>query len=245
LAYLALGTNYSNLAQSGLAEANLNLNKALELRDRVSERERYRITGDYYSIAVADEQKTIQAYQLWAKSYPRDDLARLELGNEYMWLGRWEQALSETQESIRLERNDVIAYVNLAQIYLALNRLDDAETALDHALQRKLDAGSFRLAIYYIAFLRENAEAMKRHAEWSGVPADREAKTYYSLQSPIPRLTADISGTLEISPGGRWSLRYMLVPPKRRRPGRRTLRCGRQKSAIGNLRVERLLPRLR
>jgi tetratricopeptide (TPR) repeat protein len=146
LAYLALGTNYSNLAQSGLAEANLN--KAFELRDRVSERERYRITGDYYSIAVADEQETIQAYQLWAKSYPRDDLARLELGNEYMWLGRWEQALSETQESIRLERNDVIAYVNLAQIYLALNRLDDAETALDHALQRKLDAGSFRLAIY-------------------------------------------------------------------------------------------------
>jgi tetratricopeptide (TPR) repeat protein len=186
LAYLALGTNYSNLAQSGLAEANLN--KAFELRDRVSERERYRITGDYYSIAVADEQETIQAYQLWAKSYPRDDLARLELGNEYMWLGRWEQALSETQESIRLERNDVIAYVNLAQIYLALNRLDDAETALDHALQRKLDAGSFRLAIYYVAFLRENAETMKRQVEWSAgrpgsedvlLSAESDTEAYY------------------------------------------------------------------
>ena len=62
LAYLALGTNYFNLAQASLANASLN--KAFELRDRVSERERDRITADYYAIAAGDEEKAIRAYEL-------------------------------------------------------------------------------------------------------------------------------------------------------------------------------------
>ena len=165
LAYLALGTNYFNLAQTSLANANLN--KAFELRDRVSERERDRITADYYAIAAGDEEKAIRAYELWAKSYPRDDLAPLDLGNEYMLLGQWERALSETQESLRLERNDVVAYINLGQIYLALNHLDEANATFQHALEHKLDAGILRLMMYYLAFLRGDAEEMKRQVGWA------------------------------------------------------------------------------
>ena len=163
-AYLALGTNYDNLAQASLAEANLN--KAFELRDRVSERERVHITGDYYSIAAGDEEKAVQAYEIWTKSYPRDDLAPLELGAEYMWLGQWERALLETQESLRLERNDVVAYINLGQIYLALNHLDEAKTTLQQALERNLDSGDLRLVMYNHAFLRGDAEQMRRQVEW-------------------------------------------------------------------------------
>jgi eukaryotic-like serine/threonine-protein kinase len=165
LAYLALGTNYFNLAQTSLANANLN--KAFELRDRVSERERDRITADYYAIAAGDEEKAIPAYELWAKSYPRDDLAPLDLGNEYMLLGQWERALSETQESLRLESNDVVAYINLGQIYLALNDLDKANATFRHALEHKLDAGILRLMMYYLAFLRGDAEEMKRQVGWA------------------------------------------------------------------------------
>jgi DNA-binding winged helix-turn-helix (wHTH) protein/tetratricopeptide (TPR) repeat protein len=172
-AYLALGTNYDNLAQASLAEANLK--KAFELRDRVSERERVHITGDYYSIAIGDEEKAIQAYEIWTKSYPRDDLAPLELGSEYMWLGQWEQALLETQESLRLERNDVVAYVNLGQIYLALNHLDEAKSTLQQALDRKLDAGDLRLVMYNHAFLRGDAEEMRRQVEWgTGRPGSED-----------------------------------------------------------------------
>jgi tetratricopeptide (TPR) repeat protein len=180
LAYLALGTNYFNLAQTSLANANLN--KAFELRDRVSERERDRITADYYAIAAGDEEKAIRAYELWAKSYPRDDLAPLDLGNEYMLLGQWERALSQTQESLRLERNDVVAYINLGQIYLALNDLDEANATFQHALEHKLDAGILRLMMYYLAFLRGDAEEMKRQVGWAaGRPGSEDL--LFSAQS--------------------------------------------------------------
>jgi eukaryotic-like serine/threonine-protein kinase len=173
LAYLALGTNYYNLAQNSLAVENLN--KAFELRDRVSERERYRITGDYYSLAAGDDEKATQAYEFWAQSYPRDDLAPLELGNEYMLLGQWERALSETQESLRLKQNDVVTHSNLAQIFLALNRSNEADAAFQEAQARKLEGWELRLMMYYLAFLRSDAEEMNRQVEWgTGKPGSED-----------------------------------------------------------------------
>jgi tetratricopeptide (TPR) repeat protein/predicted Ser/Thr protein kinase len=173
LAYLALGSIYSNLAQNSLAKDNIN--KAYELRDRVSQRERYRIMGDYYSIASGDEEKGIQTYQVWAQSYPRDDLAPLELGDEYMLLGQWERALSETQESLRLEPNDYVAYSNLVQIHLALHQLEEAKAAFQQALERKLDAGTLRVMMYYLAFLRGDVVEMKRQVEWgAGRPGSED-----------------------------------------------------------------------
>jgi tetratricopeptide (TPR) repeat protein len=168
--------------------ATASINKAFELRDRVSERERYRIAGDYYSIGAGDVEKAIQADKLWAQSYPRDDLAPLELGNEYMLLGQWERALSETQESLRLEQNDVVAYGNLGQIFLALNRLDEAKATFRQALVRKLDGWELRLMMYYLAFLGGDAEEMKQQVEWSGgrpgsedifLSAQSDSEAYY------------------------------------------------------------------
>ena len=180
LAYLALGTSYYNLAQASLAVENLN--QAFELRDRVSERERYRITGDYYSFAAGDDQKATQAYETWAQSYPHDDLAPLELGAEYMEIGQWERALSETQESLRLEQNDVVTHSNLAQILLALDRPNQADAGLQEARERKLDGWGLRLMMYYLAFLRSDAEEMNRQVEW-GTGKPRSEDVLLSAQS--------------------------------------------------------------
>src|SRR5215469_9622858 len=165
LAYLALGTCYYNLNQNSLAIPNLQ--RAFDLRDRVSERERVRITADYYSLVSGDEEKAIQAYELWTKSYPRDDVAALELGNEYMVAGHWEQALSESQESLRLEKNDYVVYANLGQIFLALNRFDEAKASFMQAQTRRLEGGGLRLMTYYLAFLEGDAGGMSRQMEWA------------------------------------------------------------------------------
>jgi eukaryotic-like serine/threonine-protein kinase len=165
LAYTTLAGAYSNLGQASLA--SVNTSKAFELRDRVSERERVQITGDYYGLVSGDQDKTIQAYELLAKSYPRDDKVRLVLGDEYMLLGQWERALSQTQESLRLEKNDAATYGNLAQIFLALNRLDEAKATFQQAQMRNLESGALRLMMYYLAFLRGDAGEMRKQVEWA------------------------------------------------------------------------------
>jgi len=165
LAYTTLAGAYSNLGQASLA--SVNVSKAFELRDRVSEFERVQITGDYYELVSGDQDKATQAYELLAKNYPRDDGVRLVLGDEYMLLGQWERALSETQECLRLEKNDAAAYSNLAQIFLALNRLDEAKATFQQAQTRNLEGLALRLMTYYLAFRRGDAGEMRQQVEWA------------------------------------------------------------------------------
>jgi Tfp pilus assembly protein PilF/predicted Ser/Thr protein kinase len=180
VAHTSLGSCYFNLNQFGLAKESHT--HAFELRDRVSEPERALILGYYYANVLGDAEKAIQSYELWARSYPRDVIARVDLGSEYMFVGQWERALSETQESIRLEPNDVIAQSNLVQIFLALNRLDEAQATLQQVQARNLDNGQLRLIMYYFAFLRNDSKEMNRHAEWAvGKPHIEDA--FLSAQS--------------------------------------------------------------
>ena len=60
-AYEVLGISYSNLREPGLATKNLQ--KSFDLRDRVSERERLRISSSYYLLVTGELEKAIQAYE--------------------------------------------------------------------------------------------------------------------------------------------------------------------------------------
>ena len=99
-----------------------------------------------------------------------------------MLVGRWDRALSETQESLRLEPNDVVAQSNLVQNFLALNRLDEGSAAFQQAHARNLDYPALRLMMYYLAFLEDDSKEMDRHMEWAaGKPHIEDA--FLSAQS--------------------------------------------------------------
>jgi tetratricopeptide (TPR) repeat protein len=85
LAYAGLSLAYFNLNQAGLAAENAT--KAYELRDRVSERERYRISTTYYHAVTGELEKATEVYELWSKSYPREYTPPLNLGVVYQQLG--------------------------------------------------------------------------------------------------------------------------------------------------------------
>ena len=172
-AYATLGVSYGNLGQASLATENIK--KAYALRDRVSEHEKYRIASLYYDYVTGELEQAIQVYELWAKSYPQDLVPPANLGDIYGELGQYEKAVAETQESLRLEPNAVIGYGNLAQSYLALNRLDDAKKAIEQAQQRKLDGDYLHWAIYQIAFLKGDAAEMERQVDWAaGKPGSED-----------------------------------------------------------------------
>jgi tetratricopeptide (TPR) repeat protein len=164
LAYTDLGVSYSNLNQPGVAADYLK--KAFDLRDRVTEREKFNVTAVYYTNATGELEKAIQTYELWIHVYPRDDVAYSNLGANYANLGRYEKAATETREALRLEPN-AIDYGNLGAAYLALNRFDEARTSTEEAQGRKLDGIQLHLNLYVLAFFQGNAAAMKEQADWA------------------------------------------------------------------------------
>ena len=89
------------------------------------------------------------------------------LGSNYMILGQYEKAATETREALRLEPTNVTGYENLGQIYLALNRFDEARTTTEEALERKLDDFQLHLNLYALAFFQGNAAAMKQQEDWA------------------------------------------------------------------------------
>jgi eukaryotic-like serine/threonine-protein kinase len=171
-AYASLGVAYSNLGQASLAAENIK--KAYELREQVSEREKYRIASTYYSLVTAELEQASQVYELWAKTYPQDLVPRTNLGDIYAQLGQYEKAVTETQYGLRLEPSNV-GYGNLAGDYLALNRLDDVKKTIEQALGGKFEGDTVHWGIYQLAFLRGDAAEMERQLAWAaGKPGSED-----------------------------------------------------------------------
>jgi tetratricopeptide (TPR) repeat protein len=111
-AYLTLGGAYSFLLQAGLADENFK--RALDLRDRVSELEKFDIQAEYYTDATRELEKAARTLELWKETYPRDTLPHFDLGIIYTTLGQHQKALSEAREYLRLEPGSGSGYVELA-----------------------------------------------------------------------------------------------------------------------------------
>jgi tetratricopeptide (TPR) repeat protein len=105
MAYAALGASYYNLGETRLGAENTK--KAYELRERVSEREKFYIESHYYSIATGDLEKARRAYELWAQTYPRDWVPPDNLGGIYRILGQYDKRLAENRETLRLDASGV------------------------------------------------------------------------------------------------------------------------------------------
>ncbi len=136
LAYSLLGSGYHNLGESTLAAENAG--KAYELRERVSEREKLAVEAYYYTLVTGDMQKQRQAYEMWAQTYPRDDIPPTNLCYLYYYLGQYEKALPQAREALRLDPASGNNYENVASSYLFLDRLEDARSMIEQAWAKKL-----------------------------------------------------------------------------------------------------------
>jgi serine/threonine protein kinase/tetratricopeptide (TPR) repeat protein len=172
MAYAGLAISYNNLGQPSLAIEYAT--KAYELRDKVTEREKMRITADYYR-ATGQLEKEAQTYELWIANYPNDSVPYNNLGANYAFMGRYDKTLVESLEAQRLEPNDVILAANVGEAYLYLNRFEDAKTSFDQTLARKLDGGYLHLYLHYLAFLKGDSAQMEQHVAWgAGKPGDED-----------------------------------------------------------------------
>ena len=170
-AYTALGISYSNLREPGRATENLR--KAFDLRDKVSERERLRISANYYLLATGELEKAIQTYEIWARTYPRSSEPFGNLGVDYTYLGQYEKGVAASLEDLRLNPGSAAAYTNLVGLYAALDRLNDAKAQYDQAVAHKVNNPFLHGNRYGVAFLDNDSSGMQQQiADASHTPGE-------------------------------------------------------------------------
>jgi eukaryotic-like serine/threonine-protein kinase len=147
--------------------------KAFDLRERVSERERYYIEGHYY-FATGDIEKEKQSLESAIKAYPNDSSAFGNLALDYnLFYGQFDKAIPLAVESSRIEPNAPFGYVHAAIPYMALNRLEEARSILQRAVDVKADNLFVHQLLYDLGFLNGDANGMQRQLKSSeGKPGE-------------------------------------------------------------------------
>ncbi len=151
LPYAGMGYVYRGFHEDSLRIESMK--KAYELRDRVSEREKWSLSIDYYFLVTDEVDKAIQVAEAWAQTYPRDAGAHEAVAAAYRRLGQFDKALAQFEAVLRLDPNNAETYGEVALMHSHLNRLDDAKKILEQARARKLEHSLLHLATYDLAFL--------------------------------------------------------------------------------------------
>lgn len=160
LAYAMLSAVYANNDQPGLAPGYAR--RAFELRDRVSERERFFIAWRYYRDAAFAAEQALDVAQSWAATYPREAMAFNSLGLALVYVGQYERGIEAFREAMRLDPKFFAPYGNIAEAQLALGNLDEAQAALRLADERRINVTAVRRVSYLVAFSRGDADEMSR-----------------------------------------------------------------------------------
>ncbi|HYU77869.1 MAG TPA: protein kinase, partial [Vicinamibacterales bacterium] len=161
---------YANLGLSSSADGDSVLSadstrKAWQLRDRVSDREKFFIEFTYDRQVTGNLEKAYKTLELWLQTYPRGQQPSAQglLGGlATHGTGRFERVIETSQREIAENPDIVFGYANLASANYFLDRFEEAQTVIQRASERKLGEGSLLVILYNIALLKDDREQMDR-----------------------------------------------------------------------------------
>lgn len=165
MAHARLAAIYSNLGEDdkSLEEAK----KAFDLRDRVSERERFYIDDHFYS-AIGDIEKNKEVLELAIRAYPNDSAAFGNLALEYnLYYGQFDKAIPLANECIRIEPDTPFGYFHTAVPYMAFNRFEEARSMMQRAVAAKADNMFIHQLLFDIAFMNNDSDGMQQQLKWA------------------------------------------------------------------------------
>lgn len=171
MAYARLSAIYTNLGEEDRAvEA---AKKAFDLRGRVSERERFYIDDHFYTVN-GNIEKDRENLELAIRAYPNDSSAYANLALVYdLYYGQFDKAIQFGDDFSRLEPAAPFGYAHTAGAYMALNRLEEARSTLQRAVDAKADNLFIHQQLYQLAFLTNDVDGMQRELKWAeGKPSE-------------------------------------------------------------------------
>ncbi len=178
MAYRALGAAYSNVGN--VEKRREYLQKAMELSDRVSDREKYIIQGTYYSRSEKTWAKAIEAYQKLLELYPDDIFGNANLPGLYSRIGKNDKAIELSEKARQYLPKSAAVYCNSAYYYFTQGLYDKAEEIL----------------IYYEKNISENISYIKVFLAFS-----------FLFRNKYDLALAEIERSLSFDPSNQTSIR--------------------------------------
>jgi tetratricopeptide (TPR) repeat protein len=167
-AYRKMAVEYSNLGYT--AKSRECFKKAFELRNRVSDREKYQIEGDHYRQSWRTYDKAIKAYEELLKLYAEDNIGNNNLGVLYGTIDEHDKALQHFYVTFITRKRDKRPAPNctgnLASLYARKGLYDKAEEVLQYHLD------NFPDNVYIRSMLALNNLSQKKY-DLALIHADR------------------------------------------------------------------------
>jgi serine/threonine protein kinase/tetratricopeptide (TPR) repeat protein len=135
MAYRKLGVIYGALGLT--PQRKENLERAMELKDRLSDKERLLIEGTYYGDFEDTYEKAMVAYKNVLELYPDDTTASHNLALMLHNLERWEEAIPYYEVARRAKSDFYATYGHLATCYRAIGEDDKSKEVLDDYFENK------------------------------------------------------------------------------------------------------------
>ena len=133
MAYRGLGVAFGNL---GLApQGREYIEKAMELKDRLSDKERFKIEGSYYGNSENTYEEAMAAHKKLLDIYPDDTTANHNLAIIFDDLDEWEKAIPYYEAARNANTDFVSTYGQLAACYRAIGKDGKAKEVLDDYLE--------------------------------------------------------------------------------------------------------------
>ncbi|HXJ12031.1 MAG TPA: hypothetical protein VNH19_07140, partial [Candidatus Limnocylindrales bacterium] len=158
-AYAQLSDAYDDARETELASEYAQ--KAFDLRDRVTERERLSITGKYYYYVLGDLNQELRTERVFEQMYPRAWGPWNDASCSWRLLADHERALEEAREALRLGSHAVNPYLNVGCALLCLERRKEARQIAQRALAHGIDVPGMHLLMYQVAFLEDDTREME------------------------------------------------------------------------------------
>jgi len=203
-AYAGIAGMYTLLGET--AKSREAAQKAYDLRDRVSEKERFRIEIYFQRYATGDCEQSIEVGKVFTRTYPDDFVARDFLGIAYRNLGQYEKALEEFFESHRLLPR-ALSYEGLLITFTRLNRFQEAEEWCDKAISLGMVNADPHLYKHQLAAIRGDKAAMEKEIKWlAGQPREylgyfqqSDAAAFYGKLKQFQNLRREAANSAERS----------------------------------------------
>ncbi len=190
MAYRGLAVAHGNMRSGNMQRESIS--KAMALVDRVSERERYLIQGQYHYSDPGSYDRAIQSYKKLLELYPDDPIGTNQLGMIYRHLEEWDKAV-EYLELAYAVKKDTLSCSALAWTYQSAGLFREAKALLEGYLKDDPDNARLHRSLGF-SYLQEGKLGLAQAEADKAFMLDPRDLDHVILKGAVLYLQDDLAG---------------------------------------------------